>query len=188
MKLEFPLHTERLLLRPFEAGDFDAVYAYYSQPSVARYLYWDARNEDETRQALEKRAKDTQLSHEGDALCLAVTLKKSQHLIGEVTLFWRSEEHQQGEIGFIFSPEFGGQGYATEASEVLLNIGFETMKLHRIYGRCDARNVASYRLMERLGMRREAHLIENEWVKGEWCSELVYALLKTEWESRNEDE
>ncbi len=129
--------------------------------------------------------RDVEFVREGDALCLAVVLETIQKVIGEVTLFWRSEKHRQGEIGFIFNPQFSGYGYATEASKVLLEIGFEKMKLHRMYGRCDARNVASYKLMERLNMRREAHLIHNERFKGEWGDELIYALLQTEWESRD---
>ena len=183
--LDSLVHTERLLLRPFVADDFGDVFAYYSNPDVTRYLYWDARDEKETRKALEQKSKDAHLSREGDVLCLAVVLKDSQKLIGEVTLFWRSKEHQQGEIGFIFNPEFSGRGYATEASNALLKVGFETLKLHRIYGRCEARNVASYKLMERLNMRREAHLIHNELFKGEWSDELIYALLRTEWEERS---
>ena len=181
-QLIFPIHTKRLLLRPFKDGDLADVFAYYSQPEVTRYLYWDARGAEETQKALSKKTEDSQLSREGDVLCLAVILEKTQRLIGEVTLFWRSEEHQQGEIGFIFNPHFGGHGYATEASNALLKFGFEVMKFHRVYGRCDARNVASYKLMARLNMRREAHLVHNERFKGEWGSELIYALLRTEWD------
>ena len=63
----------------------------------------------------------------------------------------------------------------------MLRIGFEELGLHRIAGRLDARNEASARVLERLGMRREAHLVENEFVKGEWTDELVYAMLEQEW-------
>ncbi len=68
---------------------------------------------------------------------------------------------------------------------MLLSLGFEEMKLHRIVGRCDARNTASARLLERLGMRREAHLVQNEWVKGEWTDELIFAMLDGEWAATN---
>ena len=74
-----------------------------------------------------------------------------------------------------------GQGYATEAARALLALAFESYGLHRVFGRLEARNVASARVLERIGMRREAHLVENEWIKGEWQSELVYALLAREW-------
>jgi len=89
--------------------------------------------------------------------------------------------HRQGEVGFLFHPQQQGRGYATEAGEALLGLAFDTYALHRVVGRLEPRNVASARVLERLGMRRKAHLLENEWVKGEWQSELVYALLDREW-------
>ena len=78
-------------------------------------------------------------------------------------------------------PNHHGHGYGTEGARLMLRLGFEVLGLHRIIGRCDARNTASARVMERLGMRREAHLIENEWVNGEWTDELLYAMLDHEW-------
>ena len=62
----------------------------------------------------------------------------------------------------------------------MVALAFGTYDLHRVYGRLEARNTASARVLEKLGMRQEAHLVENEWVKGEWQSELVYALLARE--------
>ena len=79
------------------------------------------------------------------------------------------------------TPQHQGHGYATEASAALVALAFETYDVHRVYGRLEARNLASARVLEKLGMRREAHLVENEWVKGEWQSELIYALLAHEW-------
>jgi RimJ/RimL family protein N-acetyltransferase len=89
--------------------------------------------------------------------------------------------HRTGEIGFVFDPTAQGRGYATEASRPFLRVAFEDFGFHRVIGRTEARNVASARVLEKLGMRREAHLVENEWVKGEWQSELVYAMLDREW-------
>ncbi len=93
-----------------------------------------------------------------------------------------SSDHQSGEIGFIVSPAYQGHGLAMEAAEV--GLGFDGLRLHRMFGRCDGRNLSSARLMERLGMRREAHLVENEYVKGEWTDELIYAMLDREWQAR----
>jgi len=100
-----------------------------------------------------------------------------------VSLLWASEENRQGEIGFIAHPAHHGHGYATEAARPLLRFAFETLGLHRVVGRLEPRNVASARVLEKLGMRLEAHLVENEWVKDEWQSELVYAMLAREWTS-----
>ena len=96
-------------------------------------------------------------------------------------LNWTSVLHRQGEIGYVLHPEHTRRGYATEAAREMLRVGFEGLGLHRIVGRLDARNIASARVLERLGMRREAHLVENELVKGEWTDEVVYALLSREW-------
>ena len=100
-----------------------------------------------------------------------------QHL-GEVTLFVSNAEHRTGEIGFVFHPESHGQGYAAEASVELLRLGFEELGLHRIIGRLDARNTGSAKLLERLGLRQEAHFVQNEFLKGEWTDELVFAMLR----------
>ena len=180
----FPLLTERLVMRPFEDGDFDAMYAMQSDPQVARFLYWDARSPDEVRAQLERIKPMTRLDDECDSLRLAAVRRDTGELVGDYSLRLASREHRQGEIGFITHPAHHGQGFATEGSLVLLRLGFEELGLHRIFGSCDARNTASARVMERLGMRREAHFRENEIFKGEWGDELFYAMLAGEWESR----
>ena len=177
----YPIVSERLLLRPFVGSDLAALAAIQARPEVARYLYWEPRSEAEAAAAQERRLPQTRIAAEGDALVLAVVLRDFGTLVGDVVLWWRSAEHRQGEIGYVFHPDHAGRGYATEASLAALRLGFEDLGLHRIAARCDARNGASARVMERLGMRREAHLRENEVVKGEWCDELVYALLEDEW-------
>jgi RimJ/RimL family protein N-acetyltransferase len=180
-ELAGPIETERLLLRPFVAEDFDAVFAMQSRPDVARYLYWDARNEEEVRAALEQKVAGTAIRSEGDAVFLAAVLTSTGELVGDVVLLLLNEEHGTAEIGFIVHPDHQGHGYATEAVRPLLKLAFEEVQVHRVIGRVEPRNVASARVLEKLGMRQEAHLIENEFVKGEWQSELVYAMLDREW-------
>ncbi|BDZ45666.1 hypothetical protein GCM10025866_15750 [Naasia aerilata] len=85
------------------------------------------------------------------------------------------------EIGYVFAPDVAGRGYATEACRPLLALAFEELGVHRVMGRLDARNGASARVLERLGMRLEAHFVEDDWFKGEWTSTLVYAMLDREW-------
>jgi RimJ/RimL family protein N-acetyltransferase len=181
MEPAYPLETERLLLRPFAEGDLDALYAIHSRADVARYLYWRPRTRDEVRAVLGRKTRSAAIDAEGDTLSLAVVLKATIELIGDCNLTWLSREHRQGEIGFIFHPDHHGRGYATEAGHVLLRLAFDGLKLHRVIGRLEVRNAASARVLEKLGMRREAHLVENERVKGEWQSELVYAILDREW-------
>jgi RimJ/RimL family protein N-acetyltransferase len=182
-----PIETARLTLRPFTPDDFDAFYAYQSRPDVTRYLQWQARNPAQARQALAEQCRETALDAEGDWLTYAVVWRETGRMVGEVGLKWLSREHRGGETGFVFNPDYHGRGLATEAAECMLRVGFESLGWHRIIGCCDARNTASARLMERLGMRREAHLRHTEMVKGEWADELVYAMLDHEWGERRRE-
>lgn len=182
----YPIETARLLLRPFSPDDLDALHAIQSRPDVTRYLYWEPRSRDEVSQALARRVEQRTIESEGDLLVLAVERRDSGALIGDVNLHWLSAEHQQGEIGFVFHPDHHGRGYGREAATEMLRLGFEGSGLHRIIGRCDARNEASAQLMERLGMRREAHFRQNELFKGEWGDEYVYAMLAAEWQAAND--
>lgn len=177
-----PLETDRLLLRPHDEGDLDAVHAIETRPDVARYLYdRPSTSREESLARLRRKMERSAIDEEHDSLLLAVVRKAEGDLIGHVVLMRRSVEHRQGEIGYVLDPAHHGHGYATEASALMLRLGFEELRLHRIVGRLDARNAASAAVLERLGMRREAHLRENEFVKGEWVDELVYAILDREW-------
>lgn len=178
---DYPIETERLRLRPFRAEDLDALYAIQSRPDVTRYLYWDARPLDDVRLVLADRLRQDRIVSEGDKLNLAMERRDTGALVGDVNLVWVSREHEQGEIGFVLHPDHHGQGLAREGAEVMLELGFAGLGLHRIVGRCDGRNNASMRVMEKLGMRREAHFRQNEIVKGERTDEVVYAMLADEW-------
>ena len=186
-RLSSPLETERLRLRPFTDRDLDAVFEMERDPEVARYLYWEPRTRDEARAALDRRVRMTSFDGEPAALRLAVVERDSGLVVGDISLSLRSREHRQGEIGFMFHPEHQGRGYATEAGRAVLALGFETFDLHRVFGSCDARNVASARLMERLGMRLEGTHRGVEFVKGTWCDERIYAILAEDWRSRAAD-
>jgi len=120
------------------------------------------------------------LTGEGDTLHLAEVRPDGGVPIGEVNLCWRSQVHRRGEIGFVLHPDHQGQGYATEAVHPLLRLGLEDLGLHRIAGRADERNSTSAAVLDRLEMRQEAHLRQNETVAGEWCDEGVYAMLASE--------
>ena len=175
------IETERLLLRPLREDDFETLYSYESHPDVVRWLYWGVRSEDEVRERLRKKIGSTAIEHEGDALFLAAVERTSGQMVGDLMLEFLSEEHRTAELGYIIHPDHQGLGYATEAGRAMLRIAFEDLKLHRVIGRTEARNVGSARVLEKLGMRLEAHLVENEWVKGEWQSELDFAILDREW-------
>ena len=177
----FPIVTERLLLRPFEDEDLDAMVAIYGREDVNRYLDWGPRSRDDVREWLGRIKKMTALTPRGEALRLAATIKGGDALIGDFSVWRTSRDHLQGELGFVVHPDHQGNGYGLEAARAVLGLGFERLGLHRIAAQCDARNAPSAALMERLGMRREAHLLQNMLVKGEWVDTLVYAMLASEW-------
>jgi RimJ/RimL family protein N-acetyltransferase len=178
---DWPLETERLVLRPYVRGDLEAYHAIRSQPEVVRYLYGDPLTLEGAREKLDLLIRSATLSAEDDWLAAAIVLRDSGDYVGDVSFHWVSVEHRTGEVGFVIDPAHQGHGFATEAAWAMIDWGFGTFGLHRIVGRTEARNDASARVLARLGMRREALLVENEWVKGEWQSELVYAILDREW-------
>ncbi|MBK8082874.1 MAG: GNAT family N-acetyltransferase [Devosia sp.] len=176
-----PIETDRLRLRPFTRADVDAVFAYRRRDDVTEHLFDGPMSHETCTEVVQARIGQTALLAENDKLFLAVEAKRDHALIGEVSLILRDKGALQGEIGYIFHPDHHGEGFATEAAAQLLEMGFSGAGLHRIYARCAARNTASWRVMERLRMRREAHFREHAFVKGAWVEELVYAILETEW-------
>ncbi|GAA0904828.1 GNAT family protein [Virgisporangium ochraceum] len=175
----YPIRTPRLALRPFTRDDLDAVEAYVSDPDVVRFLYWEvATDRAAARRMLDGKIGHWSLNEPGQSLILAI--ESGGTLIGEVVLKWLSGEHRQGEVGFVVTPAHQGHGYAAEAARAMLALAFDDLGLHRVIGRCDARNKASASVLERLGMRREAHFVQNEIFKGEWGDEYVYAILADE--------
>ncbi len=181
---KYPVRTERLLLRPLTADDTDALLAYRSRPDVCRYVPFEPMTPSVIKERLSAQWALTELTDEGQALILGIELAATGQLLGDVVLFWHSREHQGGELGYVVNPDFGGHGYVTEAATAMLRLGFEELGLHRIIARIDERNEPSARLARRLGMRQEAHLIENEWFKGDWSNEFQFAMLASEWRAQ----
>ncbi len=177
----YPVRGERLLLRPLTSRDTDALLAYRGRADVCRYVPFEPMTPEDIAERLAGQWARTELTGEGQALTLGAEVRQTGELAGDCVLFWRSQEHAGGEVGYVFNPSLGGRGYATEAVTMMLRLGFEELGLHRIIARIDERNEPSARLARRVGMRQEAHLIENEIFKGEWSSELDFAMLAAEW-------
>jgi len=178
-----PIETDRLTLRRYVETDYDDLLKLQSNDDVTRFLLYESKTPEQVRDALAVRLADAPMDTDGQALTLAVILRETGQHLGEVTLFVTSVEHRGGEIGFVFHPEFHGRGFAAEASAELLRLGFAELGMHRIIGRLDARNSGSAALLQRLGLRQEAHFVSNEFLKGEWTDELVFALLADDWKS-----
>jgi RimJ/RimL family protein N-acetyltransferase len=175
------IRTERLLLRPFTERDVDDVWAYQRLPEVARHMLRPAFDRDGSAAFVRVVMAETAIHAAGDTITFAVVLSETNRVIGEVALTVHSLVHRGGELGYALDPGHQGRGYATESAEALLRLGFTELGLHRVIARCSARNTASARLMARLGMRCEAHLLGVRKVGGRWRDELVYAILADEW-------
>jgi RimJ/RimL family protein N-acetyltransferase len=176
--------TARLLLRHFTLDDLDAFLAMHGDPEVVRYVPYPPLTRAQAAERLARVATMTSIDDESQNLRFAAVLPESGEVIGDFSLWSTPGDRLTGSMGFVVDPRFQGKGYASEAAAELLRIGFEEVGLHRITADCDARNAASYRVMERIGMRREAHFVRNAFEKGEWADELVYAILADEWRAR----
>lgn len=177
--------SERLYVRPVGRADLSALLEYQSDPEVVRYIPWPVRDRSQVEEAIEKYQTLTKMEAEGDYLMLALCRREDDQVIGQLNSMYRSAVNQSAEFGYVLNPRFGGNGYATEAARALVTALFATGKFHRIFAKMDARNHASMKLCERIGLRREAHFIEDEWFKGEWTDTLIYSALKNEWPSRS---
>lgn len=187
MTLSLPIETDRLTLRRYLETDYDDLLKLQSNDDVTRFLLYDTQTPERVRnKSLPGRLADfPMMDTDRQSLTLAVILRETGQHLGEVSLFVENAEHRGGEIGFVFHPEFHGHGYAAEASIEILRLGFEEFGMHRIIGRLDARNTGSANLLKRLGMRHEGTFRQNEFLKGEWTDEAVYAMLADEWLKRS---
>jgi RimJ/RimL family protein N-acetyltransferase len=179
--LSFPITTSRLTLRPYERDDLAFLHSMFGRDDVVRFLPWTAMDLDQARAKLEQRVLQTHIEADADPLVLIAVESHSGRAVGEFMLRLRSLESRQGEIGWSLHPDAQGRGFATEGAREMFRLGFDELGLHRIAAGCDSRNTASLRVMERLGMRREADFVDYEYLKGEWASEIVCAKLESEW-------
>jgi RimJ/RimL family protein N-acetyltransferase len=183
----YPIRGEQLLLRPLTGRDTEALLAYRGREDVCRYVPFEPMTREGITERLAGQWARTELTGEGQSLTLGAEVRQTGELAGDSVLFWRSREHAGGEIGYVFNPGLGGRGYATEAVTMMLRLGFQELGMHRIIARIDERNQPSVRLARRVGMRQEARLVENEFFKGEWSTELDFAMLAAEWRAVHSD-
>lgn len=184
---QLPLKTQRLLLREFVEDDWQPIHSYTSDPEVFRYVEGGPLNDQQTRVSIEKaiasQREDPRLDFR-----LAVALKEEGKVIGDARIrILDPNLHPvyrllgQAYIGFYFNRHYWRKGYASEVAQVLLSFGFDQLRLHRIFAWCDAENLASARVLEKVGMRREGVLRKNWTVRGEWRDAFLYAMIESEW-------
>jgi RimJ/RimL family protein N-acetyltransferase len=168
VQLAQPLVTSRLELRRFTLDDLDALTSLYEREDVNRYLYFEPRDRAATLELLHGRLARPEATSddEENVLFVAVVERESARLVGDFMLRWSNNQHRQGEMGGSLHPDVHGRGYAGEIYRELLTLAFDKYDLHRVIGRCDARNAASIRSLAKAGLHQEARLEENEFVKG----------------------
>lgn len=184
-----PLRTERMLLRPLAATDADDVYEYQRLPEVLRYIPWPERDRAEARVHTEQRADMRRLDGDGDAVFFAMVLDgepsvsdaSRDRVVGDLMIRVGSAEHAQLEIGWVLHPGFQRRGLAAEGAREVVGFMFERLGAHRVFAHLDVRNLASAALCERLGMRLEGTLREEEYHDGQWEDTAVYGELRREW-------
>ncbi len=181
---QLPLRTKRLLLRAYRPDDIDALLDYQRREEVALHLLHEPWTRDFAEEQLAKRLRSTHLGGPDDVLALVV--ERDGEMIGDVVVWPTDATAQQVEIGWVISPDHGGQGFATEAVEALLEIAFEH-GMHRVVAQMDARNTSSARLAQRVGMVLEGTHRRNWWSKGEWTDTWIFALLADDWRARRAD-
>lgn len=176
------LHTARLRLRPFTEADTDAIFALQSNPRVLRY--WDAPPWQERAQADRFIARCKQMAQEGSGARLAIERSADDSFIGWCVLMRWDATYRSALLGYCLDEPAWGQGFATEAAGALLQWAFNTLDLNRVQSEADTRNVASGRVLEKLGFLREGMLRENCIVEGDISDSWVYGLLRREWDQR----
>lgn len=170
--------TGRLLIRELNYEDFASVHRIKSNHDVVRFLTWGPSDELQTREALKKQLLFQEES-ERTKFVLAIVLKTTHELIGNGLLSFRDEG--SAEIGYFFHPDYWGKGYGLETAEALLKLGFEDLKLHRIFATSDVENVDSIKIMRKLGMRQEGYFLKDQMIKRSWRDNVLYAILNEEY-------
>ena len=174
------LETSRLVLRPLKMRDAGDIYAYASDPDVARYVLWEPhKSVADTRNYIRcVRA----LYHRGLPASWAVTLRESGQVIGTIGFMWYSGASCSAEVGYSFSREFWNMGIATEALQAVITSAFGSLPLNRLEAQHDIRNAASGRVMEKCGMRREGILRQRVKNKNEYIDTVLWSVLRSDLE------
>ena len=176
--------TERSVVREFVTADIEPFSSYRALPEIAAYQSW-SRYSYQDGLALIERMQGVSFGTVGHWFQLAIVQRGSEQLLGDLALHFIDE--QQVEMGFTLDPKFQRQGYGTEAVAECLTFLFEQLNKHRVRAITDVDNQACWRLLERVGFRREAHFVDNIWFKGAWGSEYLYAILAHEWAAKRGD-
>lgn len=175
-----PLFTDRLVLRRLTDSDVQPFLGYRNDPDVARYQSWEGCD-PATAVEFIRHHQSRPAGVPGQWLQIGIATKQTGRLLGDCAFKVLERDPRQATIGVTLARQSQGHGFATEALSCLLEALFLNLQLHRVVADTDAKNTASWQLLARLGMRREAHLRKSLWFKGRWADEYLYGLLREEW-------
>lgn len=179
-----PLLGPRVALRDWTLDDADDIVRYASDPEVVRYMPWGPHQTTDEVAGFLERSVQQQREEPRRFYEMAVEWRETGEVLGGGGLRVPEPEHKQGEIGYVLRRDHWGLGIGTEIAELLLDFGFGELGLHRVAAGTDAENVASQRVLEKAGMRREAHFRQDKFRRGEWCDSFIFAILEDEWRTR----
>ena len=180
------LHTARLRLRPFTGADADPLFALHSNARVLRY--WDSPPWSDRARADRFIAACRRMAEDGSGARLALERASDGGFVGWCALSRWNPDYRSAAIGYVLDETAWGQGYATEAARAVLQWAFDSLDLNRVQAETDTRNVASARVLEKLGFVREGTLREDCVVNGDVSDSWVYGLLRREWRPSSEPE
>jgi len=176
-QIPLPIKTSRLVLRRLVTHDWKDLLELMSDEEFFLYQDGSPLDEDHVLRWLESDA-HVKLTTPEQSFYLGLELQDGGKLIGYLSLTFTDPQRLQVTFSIGLNRSFQRQGFALEAVEALLGFCFEGLKLHRVAGWCDSRNVAACRLLEKAGFRREGEFLKNRWVHGEWTNSIWYALLE----------
>ncbi|MEK4425497.1 GNAT family N-acetyltransferase [Solibacillus sp. FSL K6-1523] len=174
------LSNERLVLREFIQSDWIDVHKYASQEIVCQYQPWGPNTVEESQNFVTQVLEDSK-QEPRKRFVFAIIYKEKMIGAGEFNI--RDFTNRAGEIAYIVNPDYWGKGIATEIATLLVDFGFKNLKLHRIYATCDPRNIASSKVLEKVGMIKEGKIRDDLLIKDGWRDSLLYGVLDYEWES-----
>lgn len=184
MENALPIELDDLTLRRVQSEDQSDLFAIYSNPDVCRYQLFKAWTAEEAEQFVFSQF-EISAGDPGVPYVLVAEHRSDGKVVGDCQLTITSVPNRQGEIGFSLHPDYWGRGLATRMVNATLGFGFKHLELHRIAASVDVRNERSWRLMERVGMRREAHFVHTALIDGAWIDDYVYAMLDEAWHANN---
>jgi RimJ/RimL family protein N-acetyltransferase len=175
-----PIRTKRLLIRELQPGDREALLAIVRDPDQIRHMLLFLDSEEQLDDFLSMAIASTRVQPRLQ-WHFAVEDATNGHYLGSCCLMVEPDSATSAELGYWFLREAWGQGYATESSAALLELGFRRLGFHRVWGKCHTQNAASAKVMEKLGMTYEGTLREHVWLRDHFRSSRVYGMLEGEY-------